>query len=50
MKPTILAPGFWTTSARGDFNSSKDFCDVRVLRGTSMACPTAAGEHFCFML
>lgn len=43
MKPTILAPGYWTTSARGNFNSSKDFCDIRVLRGTSMACPTAAG-------
>lgn len=48
MKPTILAPGFWTTSAKGNYNSTSDVCDIRVLRGTSMACPTAAGEESGF--
>lgn len=43
LKPDVLAPGFWTTSALGAFNSSEDFCSVIALRGTSMACPTAAG-------
>lgn len=42
LKPDILAPGFWTTSALGAYNSTKDFCQVIALRGTSMACPTAA--------
>ena len=43
MKPDILAPGFWTTSAYGSYNTTKNLCDVQILRGTSMACPTAAG-------
>lgn len=43
LKPTVLAPGFWTTSSYGTYNSTADFCQSRVLRGTSMSCPTAAG-------
>jgi hypothetical protein len=42
LKPDVLAPGFWTTSATGKFNSSENFCAVQAQRGTSMACPTAA--------
>ena len=43
LKPDVLAPGFWTTSAEGKFNSSEPFCSLIAQRGTSMACPTAAG-------
>lgn len=43
LKPDILAPGWWTTSSRGEFNTTGDLCEVTGLRGTSMACPTAAG-------
>jgi hypothetical protein len=43
MKPDVLAPGFWVTSAKGKPNSTANFCELQALRGTSMACPTAAG-------
>ena len=43
LKPDVLAAGWWVTSALGDFNSSKAFCDITVLKGTSMSCPLAAG-------
>jgi hypothetical protein len=43
LKPDVLAPGYWVTSALGEYNSSEAFCGVKAIRGTSMACPTAAG-------
>ena len=42
-KPDVLAPGYWTTSAYGQFNSSEPFCAITALRGTSMSSPTVAG-------
>lgn len=42
--PHVLAPGWWVTSAEGKFNSSKSFCDIDVLKGTSMSCPVAAAN------
>jgi len=43
MKPDVLAPGFYITSALGVYNSTEPFCDRHTIFGTSMACPTAAG-------
>jgi hypothetical protein len=43
LKPEIMAPGFFTVSAKGTFNSTEPFCGYQILDGTSMATPTAAG-------
>lgn len=43
LKPDITAPGFFTVSAKGAFNSTEPFCGYQILDGTSMAAPTAAG-------
>ncbi|KAJ1392195.1 peptidase S8/S53 domain-containing protein, partial [Ochromonadaceae sp. CCMP2298] len=43
MKPDVLAPGFFITSAKGYYNSTEPFCEETALYGTSMSCPTAAG-------
>jgi len=46
IKPEILAPGWWTTSARSNAGStatSPSHCNLQTLQGTSMATPTVAG-------
>jgi hypothetical protein len=43
LKPEIMAPGFFTVSAKGAYNSTEPFCGYQILDGTSMAAPTAAG-------
>eukprot|EP00594_Rhizosolenia_setigera_P008543 CAMPEP_0178964278 /NCGR_PEP_ID=MMETSP0789-20121207/15576_1 /TAXON_ID=3005 /ORGANISM="Rhizosolenia setigera, Strain CCMP 1694" /LENGTH=921 /DNA_ID=CAMNT_0020649011 /DNA_START=39 /DNA_END=2804 /DNA_ORIENTATION=+ len=54
IKPDILAPGYWMLSAktnsnecdpaeRPEFGSNKPMGGLSFLRGTSMACPAAAG-------
>jgi len=46
IKPEILAPGWWTTSAAatpGATGASAPHCNLQTLQGTSMATPTVAG-------
>lgn len=43
VKPDILAPGFFVSSALGSNTSTAQFCDVQRMAGTSMATPIAAG-------
>eukprot|EP00595_Chromulina_sp_UTEXLB2642_P002940 CAMPEP_0196764748 /NCGR_PEP_ID=MMETSP1095-20130614/6785_1 /TAXON_ID=96789 ORGANISM="Chromulina nebulosa, Strain UTEXLB2642" /NCGR_SAMPLE_ID=MMETSP1095 /ASSEMBLY_ACC=CAM_ASM_000446 /LENGTH=555 /DNA_ID=CAMNT_0042121107 /DNA_START=844 /DNA_END=2511 /DNA_ORIENTATION=+ len=42
MKPDVLAPGWFITSA-SSINSDSLYCAIKGLSGTSMATPTAAG-------
>eukprot|EP01038_Epipyxis_sp_PR26KG_P007326 gene7326-9984_t len=44
MKPDVLAPGWWVTSAKGQFNASETHCDLKALQGTSQSAPAAAGS------
>jgi len=46
IKPEILAPGWWTTSAMGTTgftDASTPHCTLSTLQGTSMSTPTVAG-------
>jgi hypothetical protein len=43
LKPDLLAPGYFVQSARGSNASSRYFCAIQGLSGTSMATPVAAG-------
>lgn len=43
VKPDIVAPGAYITSALGKYNSTSMHCDVEGMSGTSMAAPAAAG-------
>lgn len=42
LKPDVLAPGWWVTSARADAGSTSESCHVSALRGTSMSAPVSA--------
>jgi subtilisin family serine protease len=44
LKPDIAAPGWYTSAAEAISGASNDHCDVKTLRGTSMASPTMAGN------
>lgn len=43
LKPDILAPGFYITSAKGSNVSTSQFCAYHKMAGTSMATPVTAG-------
>jgi len=44
IKPDIVAPGWWTTSAGGLSNSTSDHCTIKTMQGTSMATPAVSGN------
>ena len=44
LKPDIVAPGAWVTSALGIQSSSSLHCDLKLFEGTSQATPAAAGN------
>mmetsp|Transcript_13835 Transcript_13835/g.22922 ORF Transcript_13835/g.22922 Transcript_13835/m.22922 type:complete len:915 (+) Transcript_13835:97-2841(+) len=44
LKPDIAAPGWFTAAAKAIAGAANDHCDVKTLRGTSMASPAMAGN------
>ena len=44
LKPDLAAPGWYTVAAEAISGAGNDHCDVQILRGTSMATPTVAGN------